>query len=506
MAVSLASKVYNFKMEPVKNKLVTTFRRRQNESSIADLVTVTGLPKYQVEQAAKVVLDEYGGQCKVTESGEILYYFPRGMRSRVRGFIPGLKRFGRTFLKTAGKVFAFLFKVWIMAMLVGYFVLFLAILVAAMVASIFLSASSRGGDNRRRGRGMGLGGMFLVVRLLELFLQMFFWVNLTRALDPDSPRRKRGRPFYKSVFGFVFGEGDPNADWDSAERIRILSFIRSQKGVVTVEELMALTGRDSEGANLLINSLLVEFEGEPSVTDEGSLYFFFPELLRTRKEELLLTEVATVDETEYKELIPFSANKGGANGAIVFFNTFNLLFGAYFAYFGLQALSGVIAETGFGTLYSFLHITVFGGYLGIPDPALGLFIGLGLVPLVFSLFFFVIPLIRNFRRRARNEKIKRENLRKRLFSSLHFNPVGFNPLAVRPSGEADAAANASSLIRRETERFAAEKKAEVEETDDGTVLYNFRELEREIADVAAFRKTVDLGKYEVGKTVFDTNE
>jgi hypothetical protein len=499
MAVTLARKVYDFKIEAVKEKLVVTFRSRRNEATIADLVTVTGLPTYQVQQTARVVLDEYGGHCKVTESGEILYSFPNGMHSRVSGFFPGLKRFGRAFLRGLGKVLTLLFKIWIMVMLVGYFILFLAIVLAAIVASVGLSFSSR---TRRRGRG-GFGAFYIVVRLLEAFLRMFFWVSLTKS---DKPEKKPGRAFYKSVFGFVFGDLDPNVDWEGREKIRILSFIRSQKGVITIAELMALTGRDWALANRIINSYLVEFEGEPSVTEDGSLYFFFPELLRTKKEELLLSDVVTVDETEYRRLVPFAENKGGTNGIIGFFNSFNLLFGSYFAWYGASALAGLVAAGGFGSLYAFLHTDVLGTYAGIADPALGLFIGLGLIPLVFSVLFFIVPVIRNLRRRALNETIKRENLKKKLFAALHFAPIGFDPASVTPAGEADRPVKAAELLRRETERLAAETKSEVEEAGNGTFIYNFEELKRQIADIAALRKSIDLNKYDVGETVFDTNK
>ena len=102
MPATIAEKVYDFKMPAVKTKLVQAFRKRKNESTIADLVAVTGLPKYQVEQASRVVLDEYGGHCKVTESGEVLYYFPRGMHSRITGFTPNAKRFFSALLKGLG--------------------------------------------------------------------------------------------------------------------------------------------------------------------------------------------------------------------------------------------------------------------------------------------------------------------------------------------------------------------------------------------------------------------
>lgn len=503
MPATIAQKVYDYKMPAVKTKLVSAFRKRRNESTIADLVAATGLPKYQVEQASRVVLDEYGGHCRVTESGEILYYFPRGMHNRITGFGPRARRFLRAFLSVLGRVLAFLFKIWIVAMLVGYFVLFLAIVVAAVALSIAASASSRS-SSRRRG---GFGAFYLVIRLLEFFLRIFFWVNLTKAMDPSKPVKK-GRPFYKSVFGFVFGDADPNAEWEVNERIRVISFIRANKGVITDEELAALTGRTAEGSRLLINSFLVEFEGEPSVTDQGSLYYFFPELLRTRREELLAADVTTVTETEYKALVPFSANKGGTNGLIFFFNAFNLAFGSYFTWAAAQHLAtGTLgAPGGLDGLYQIVNVLLCQQVLGIPDPTILILAVLGLVPLSFSAVFFLLPLIRKMRLRGINETIKRENLRKRIYGSLHYHPLAVDPRTIHPSSAEEDPRNSAVFIQKTIDRLAADRRAEIEKSETGAALYNFEELKREIEDIARLRQSIDPGKYDVGKTIFDTNE
>ena len=161
--MATAPKVYDFPMAKVEDKLVSFLKRQRGESTVADMISGTALPKYQVEQAAKVVLDEYAGRLKVTESGELLYYFPAGMRSTVRGFGPSLARFWKTFTRGAARVLSFLFKVWIVVMLVGYFVAFVALGVLAMVASVAASAAGRGGrDDRSRGGG-GFGGMYLAM-------------------------------------------------------------------------------------------------------------------------------------------------------------------------------------------------------------------------------------------------------------------------------------------------------------------------------------------------------
>ncbi|MBN1523771.1 MAG: hypothetical protein JW904_04765 [Spirochaetales bacterium] len=495
-SMAIAEKVYDFKVEKVKSQVMTAFKKRKNESTISDLVTATGLPKYQVEQTTKLVCDEYCGHMKVTESGEILYYFPSGMKSRYRGAGIAFKRFFKSFFSVMGKILTVLFKIWIMLMLVVYFLVFLAIIVLAIAAAIAASASSKS-RSRRGGAG---GMMFLVLRLLQLFLRIFFWVQLTK----DSREKPKGRAFYKSVFGYVFGDEDPNKEFNTDEKIQILSFIRSNKGVITTEELMALTGHNYSASQALMNTFLVEFEGEPMVTDDGTLFFFFPELLRTSKKEMLLQEVSSISESKQKKLIPFSGNKGKSNGIITFFNGFNLLFGLYFTVFSLIGIRDAV-EIGFGQLYVFVYQGLFQELLEVLAPHTIIFIGLGVVPLVFSTLMFLVPIIRNIVRIRKNEKIKQENLSKKLYTSIYYNPVAFLPASVRPGSKDDSPKNADQFVIKATDRFAGDKHAEIEVTGDNKTVYNFEELHREIKDIAGYRQTVNTAKYEVGETVFDSN-
>jgi len=258
--VAVATKVYDFPLAKVEDQLVSFLKQKRGESTVADMIAGTGLPKYQVEQAAKAALDEYAGRLKVTESGELLYYFPGGMRSTRRGLGPALRRFWKVFTRASARVLSLLFKIWIVVMLVGYFLVFLAIGVAAIVFSFAASAASRG-DNRGGGRdrGGGFGGMFLVLRLFDFLIRMWFWSSLLSNAGGGARRQKPpGRPFYKAVFGFVFGEGDPNKGWEEEERKYIISYIRSHKGVLTLEELMALAGGEGDAANAMMNGLLME--------------------------------------------------------------------------------------------------------------------------------------------------------------------------------------------------------------------------------------------------------
>ncbi len=499
-----APKIYDFPMEKVEDTLVSFLRKKRGESTVADMIAGTGLPKYQVEQAAKRTLDEYAGRLKATESGELLYYFPDGMRSTVHGLGPSMRRFWKGFVQGSLKVLSFLFKIWIVAMLVGYFVAFVALVVLAIVASFAASmanrSDNRGGGGRDRGGG-GFGGMYLVIQLLDLILRMWFWSNIL-----GSQRRKpqkQGRAFYKSVFGFVFGEGDPNKGWEDDERRYIISYIRSHKGVITLEELMALTGRESDEANTVMNRILLEYEGEPGVTDNGTVVYAFPELMRTSQgEQKSLGQVPLLNPSS-KRLYPFSANKRRTNGWILFFNAFNLAFGAYFLVNGLTRGADLIwGKTG-PFLYSFTGNLL--QHAGIGSPALLMAIILGAIPVAFSIVFFIVPWLRKINLDRRNVQIREEILRRRILTQVLSSPARVDPSELRPVGNGLDPRNLPAVSKRIVDRLAASMGAEPLVKDkEGTFAYRFSEIERQVADLEDYRRKIDLKNYEVGKTIFDS--
>ena len=91
-----------------------------------------------------------------------------------------------------------------------------------------------------------------------------------------SGRRKERRPLYKAIYSFIFGDGDPDAGWDTVEKKAFVAFAQANKDIVTMPEFMALTGLGPLQAEERINRFLYEFEGSPEVTDGGGIYYFFP--------------------------------------------------------------------------------------------------------------------------------------------------------------------------------------------------------------------------------------
>ena len=495
------TKVYDYKAEAVRDRLASEFRRNHGEATVADLVVRTGLPKYQVETEIRAVADEYGARLRVTESGEILYSFPRGLRSRYRGLGPSLKRLWKALRRAVSMAAAFLFKIWIVVMLVGYFVLFLALTLAALAASI---AAQTAGNRNSRGRGRGGAGSFVFTgRILELFVRIWFYGELFKSPEQryyDRERRlarsRDRRPLHKAVFSFVFGDGDPNEAWAETEKKAVTAFIQANRGLISLEEFMILTGYRPEEAQDAINRYLYEFEGSPEVTPKGTIYYFFPALLR-RKDERDRTFGGSAP---LKRLIPFSSNPRKDNVWFAALNGVNLAFGSYFL---VNALSRGIPYVPPGAQSIpadfYLIVTVF-VRSAVDNPLPVVLWGLGFVPAAFAVLFYLVPLLRSLRLARANDEIKRQNLRKMVYARVWDNPETADSASVRPSDEASRPSD-DRAAEMTVEELAAW--AEGKPGSGGT--WSFPELARRKADIEAARRAVKTEDYALGGAVFDSD-
>lgn len=471
------TKVYDFNYAQVQEQVRQILARSPgNEANVADLISRSGLPKHQVESVLPAVVEDCRGQLKVTESGDILYYFPKGLASQSKG--PGVwLRKAASFLAKAGK---FLFKAWIMVMLVGYFALFVALLILAVLASIAIKTAGKGDRDNDSG-GSFLGG-YMMMRLLDLLITFWIWrePREDRRWGRDGkPGKKNNRAFYKSVFAFVFGEENLEAAWAEKEKKAVISFIQSRKGLVSLEEIMAQTGRDRESASAYVSRLLLEFQGEPQVSDQGTLYYSFPELLKTTRasgEAPLLPP---------RPAIPFNNNNPGTNRWIGFFNGFNLAFGGYFLFFSLVGTAG----TGFGFLYAFtaLVLTELAG-LSAAAAAGTLALGLGAVPAVFSLLFYLIPVFRRWREKARNAKISQDNLRRSVVEKMLAQPLDLRLSPVEEKILPETVGTSDVQVVQGPVGFS----------------YRLKDVDREVKDLQNLRSRVRTADYHPGKVVFDS--
>lgn len=498
-------KVYDYNQEKVQESLLRIFRSSKREATVADLAGLIGLPLQQIQAEMPALSDEYRGRLKVTESGEILYSFPDGLKSRYRGFGPAIKKIWKAVKKGVIEISKALFKAWIVVMLVGYFVLFIALALFAMIASIAMQQGGSGRSSRSDSRGGGgLGGLWLTGRLFDSIIRIWFYSELFKSPETrfrQAQSRAQRRPLHKAVFSHVFGDGDPNQGWAETEKKAVVAFLQTHKGVMTMPEFIAITGRTPQDAETAISSYLLEFEGTPEVTENGALYFSFPKLL---------TRIGTTPDiygssAPLKKLKSFSSNTKKADNTFRLINLANVLFGGYFLanaisvgnMFYINTARGLALRGGFPFLYSAT------GYLfemlGSANPVNLIFWGLGITPLFFSILFFAVPILRSIRLSRENEQIKAENLRKIMANRILVQPLNFVPAVIEPMVPEAAPANprTAELVSKELAAWAQAEPIE------GT--YRFDRIYEVQKEIESIRSRIDIDSLKPGKTIFDSH-
>jgi hypothetical protein len=472
------------------------FKKRPEGLSVADVVARTALPLETVRELINYVADEYSAHISVTESGEILYSFPSGFTSKYRGFkaVMGraLGRFGRA-LKIAG---AWLFKVWIMVMLIGYFVLFMLIALAALVIS---TASNSSNNNDRRGDSGG--GLFFVSGLFNFIIRIWFYSELTKSFDgryyEKAPPRPKGKPLHKAIFSFVFGGGDPNASIETRERQAVISYIQANKGVISLPEFMILTGSDGNEADGLISAYCSEYGGMPEATEDGTVVYRFDALLlrSDRKDRSFGGFSAPL-----KQLKTFSDNKPKLNVWFSIINSVNLIFGSYF--FINAVNSGHILTQAHFDAASYLYgvtYVLMGKFTADPLPVITA--GLGIAPMLFSIFFWLIPLVRFLLLKRDNERIKMENFRKNALMVIWDNPLSVRAGDLKAGTAECGPQNMDAARDRIIKEAGAYSVPEVTVDEKGEAVYSFVELNREKNALAKYRAGVKAGDSELGAIV-----
>ena len=479
-----------------------SFRNPQG-ATVVDICALTALPLNTVRELLPKAADEYSGHLRVTESGEILYHFPNGFISKYRGFSGFIKKFSRNAAVFLKKASALLFKIWIMVMLIGYFVLFIALAILTVVISI---AGKSGGKGRSSG-GSGVFGIF------DLLIRLWFYSEITKTNYDYGYRkpkvREQKRPMHKAIFSFVFGEEDPNKNWDDQLNKSVIAFLQANNGVISLPEYMIFSGENSLEAEKSILSFCSKYSGSPEATEDGTIVYRFDELL-TR-----------ADKRTFKELSPgiqklkeFSSNSKSKNAAFIIINTVNLIFGTYFLtqaisfsqmlsnYYYMSALEKIVEEG--SKMYAYTHMIL--EYLNFSNPHILIGIVLGVIPLVFSVFFWVIPLIRLISEKKDNEKIKLNNFKRFSFNKIwstlkKISVKSFNP----PNNEEFRPKDLNAAAERVIKDIGAVYSPEVEIDESGAAIYSFNELEREKTALNKYRSSVDTSKLLLGKTVFDSN-
>lgn len=469
-----------------RRRLIPALRKLGGHVTVGDVVTETGLPSEQTENLMRVLLAEYGGHLAVDKNGELLYRFPPSMtkrRSRGERFKAALRRVA----EAAYMAFQFLFKVSIMVVLIGYFILFLVIFVLVLVAA--LAALFKDSDSDV-GLDIGFDWIFDL-------LFWFWWVSPPTYTYPEPVRRprrtvrkKRKRPFYKDVFAFVFGEEEEKPD-PLADKRRILDFIRDHQGRMTAADLVALTGCTLAEADEQLLKLMVDYQGDVEVTEEGILVYTFDRLMPTLQAGDRGEQRWAYCWEQPEKMGVLNQNSPSTNGWIIFFNLFNLAWASFFTF--LMFSSGQEMMEGEAIAFGW-PIRIF----------------LSIFPLVFSILFFLIPILRKIKLNRENARRAERNRRRRWLAYLYEHYVLRQPTPepITPAQVAMSGTNLGSpqVIQSELDRLLADYEGDLEITEEGDTLYTFPRLRQEAHAVQEVRRMVGPEEFAVQEVIYTSEE
>ena len=214
-------------------KIVKSIEKLDYRVTVGDVAAQAGLELNFAQQGLLALASEAGGHLQVAESGDVVYLFPKNFRSILRN-----KYWQLRWQKTWQKVWGVLFYI----IRISFGVILIASILVMLAAIVFLWIAANSSSDNKRGnsnRPLGAGGIYFVPRFW--FGDFFLW------FDPGYNRRRRLRRrqastgyqmnFLESVFSFLFGDGNPNADLEEYRWQAIGGVIRSNKGAVIGEQI-----------------------------------------------------------------------------------------------------------------------------------------------------------------------------------------------------------------------------------------------------------------------------
>lgn len=454
-------------------QILGSLRRLDGRATVGDVVADTGLVADSVRNGLKALLETHRGHLEVADSGELVYSFDRGMIER--GSEPWLARVQKTFKRVVTGVF----KASIAVMLVAYFVIFVALAIAAIFAS------QRGGDSRGGWGGRGRGGLgfdpifwYWIWGPRWRIGRPYYGHRWERTLDRDDKV-----PFYKKVFAFVFGPDRPTPTQRQLDR-GALRLIRARNGVLTTAELVEHTGATVDEAESEMGRLLGAYDGEAVPSPNGEVVYAFPALMASVDGRRSLRE-PNPTWLRLEPPLELTGNTKGADAAIAGMNLFTMLASATAPWFIFPRL-------------------------GLGGPAA--FIGLVLVPLVFSVLFFSGPAVRSVGILLENRKRRARNIRKVVLGRVYEHALD-RGAAVDETSVHDFVRTRlpeDEVTKEETDEalraLASEFDADVTVDDNGVVRYTFPAVRSHFAASESVRSRLRLDRRSIGDIVFHTGD
>jgi hypothetical protein len=327
----------------VLRKALAGFR---GDLTVADAAARSGLSLTDAESALRALLRDVNSHLAATDQGELVYSFPHGLDASRTGSLWS-KAWG--FVKAGGKAVARVFARTIVGVfLVGYAIVF-ALLI--FVASVALSIAAEDSAPTEAASHLLGGVVYLLIEALYWSVHPFTPYSAERAFQGD--RKKHTASFYQKVNNFFFGPATAPEKEDPLDVTRrVLAVIRAKQGRIGVLDVMQVARVERAEADALLAKLMLDYEGDVDVSDDGAILYRFEKLRRTVGPDQQAPS-PSIYAPPLPEVAPLTGNGAGANAGIIALVLFNALMGWLGIELGMPALLGVVPFVGSLALLAF---------------------------------------------------------------------------------------------------------------------------------------------------------
>ncbi|MFS8815122.1 hypothetical protein ACVW0Q_000336 [Thermostichus sp. MS-CIW-21] len=283
--------------------------------TLGDIASSTGLALEEAKQELLKLAQKAGGHLQVSRQGEIAYVFPPDFRDI-------LKR-----REQQDRLAALRRKLWggfLYGLRISFGILLVVSIILITLALIALQmASSREEGSGSRSRSREVGFFYFP----NLWVGNPFWSPYPYYggySGRAQPRREKSEMnFLEAVYSFLFGDGDPNANLEEERYALIGQVIRANGGVIAAEQVLPYLDVEPGSPALEYEDymlpILLKFDGQPEVSEDGDIVYRFPELQvaaserRSKKIPEVLQEKPWVFSRATPEQLTLAAGLGVLN-------------------------------------------------------------------------------------------------------------------------------------------------------------------------------------------------
>lgn len=390
----------------------------------ADVAAKTGMPILRVTSELNKIAQETQGHLEVATTGDIAYRFSPAFQTAylATGYKRAFERATKWMLKIGGFILRISFGIGLIVSVIVLAILFFVVILAL--------SKARGDGDFDFDIPFDFDFFdFLILR------ELFFWGVYSSTYDyygygqgssRQRPRRGSGN-FLFNCFSFLFGDGNPNKDFEDRMWQTIAQAIRQNGGSVTAEQIAPYTKADPKNEDGML-PVLVRFDGRPEVTESGNIIYQFPSLQVKAASDAIGHAPSHMEERKW----PFS----------------NVPFDNFVPVLILAAVNF------FGAWWALAHIGLINALTGLG-------------PLVVLLFFYgvsfvVVPAVRALVLLVINQGIDSRNSQRQQFASILQHP---SPELTRKLAEAKGLKIKEERIGTENLVYTTEKDS-LDQKDD----------------------------------------